>query len=49
MKSGVNNPDDGETTVLQDEELMKQLMHTESWKARNVLKLRDNVMHGGAK
>lgn len=28
---------------------MRQLMHTESWKSHNVLKLREDVMHGSTK
>lgn len=49
MKSGVNNPEELEGVVLQDEDLMKKLMHTKSWKTQNVLKIQDDFMNGDTK
>lgn len=45
MISGVDyNPKDRDALVIHDEDLMKKLMNTESWKAKNVVKLRDDLM-----
>lgn len=49
MKCGVNNPEEGDAAVIQDKDLMKKLMNTDSWKARNVLKLRSDLMSGKSK
>lgn len=46
ITSGVKNLDDGETTKIQEEDLMKKLMNIESWKAHNILKLWDDFMTG---
>lgn len=46
MKSGVNNPEEGEAAVVQDEDLMNKLMNIDSWKVHNILKLRDGFMQG---
>lgn len=46
-KSGMNDPKDLEEAILQDEDLMRKLMHTQSWKVWNVLKLRDDLMNDG--
>lgn len=46
MKSRVNNPEEVQGVVLQDDQLMEKLKNTDSWKARNVLKLRVYFMNG---
>lgn len=46
MKSGVNNPEGGEGATVQDENLMMKLMESPSWKAPNVLRVRDSVSNG---
>lgn len=46
MKSRVSNPETGDVATVQDEDLMCQLMHMEPWKAKIVLKLREDAMQG---